>query len=95
LLATKMNTTSQESADSDLNYNPGCIISGQFSRDRYTMSNFDATRNGKPSEQELSVEELEKAVGGGAKKGASKNSDEGPKESLSLNYTKIVWSYTE
>jgi hypothetical protein len=78
-----MNTTSQAAWSAD-----------QSSRERCTMSNFDATKKGKPSEQELSVEELEKAVGGGANKGASKISDEGPEESLSLSFTKITWSFS-
>jgi hypothetical protein len=53
------------------------------------MSDFDATKNGKPSKQELNETELEKAVGGGAKKAASSKTS----ESLSLNFTKIAFDH--
>jgi hypothetical protein len=62
-------------------------------KERTAMSDFDATENGKPSKQELNEAELEKAVGGGAKKAvSSKISDEGPEESLSFNFSKIAFS---
>jgi hypothetical protein len=62
-------------------------------KERTAMSDFDATKNGKPSKQELNEEQLEKAVGGGGKKAvSSKTSDEGPQESLTINFTKIMFT---
>ena len=58
------------------------------------MSNLEPTRKGKPSDYELNDEELEKAVGGGAKNSAN-NTTKGPSESLSLNFTKIQFSYID
>jgi hypothetical protein len=58
-------------------------------KERTAMSDFDATKNGKPSKQELNETELEKAVGGGAKKAASSKTS----ESLSLNFTKIAFDH--
>lgn len=41
------------------------------------------------SHTELTEQDLDRVVGGGASKQAS-----GPTESLSLNFTNIVWTYT-
>jgi hypothetical protein len=58
------------------------------------LSNLDTCETTKPFDHELDERELDRVAGGGAKNTTTKNTTEGPTESLSLNFTKISWTYT-
>jgi len=59
-----------------------------------TMSDLDKAKSATPFDHELTEQELNKVTGGGGKN-AGGAKDTGPTESLSLNFTKVVWTYTE
>jgi hypothetical protein len=59
----------------------------------HTVSNVDTIKNAKPF-AELNEEELEKVTGSGAKNTTGKSNTGDVHESLSLNFTKMMFTNT-
>ena len=59
------------------------------------MSHFNSTEAAKSFDRELDEQELDAVIGGGAKNTTTKSSAEGPTEGLSLNFTKISFTYAQ
>ncbi len=64
------------------------------------MRNFNSTEAAKSFDRELDGQELDNVTGGGARNTttnstSTKKPTEGPTESLSLNFTKISFTYAQ
>jgi bacteriocin-like protein len=59
------------------------------------MSSIDTINRASRFDHELNEQELDKVTGGGGKTTTGKDATDRPSESLSLNFTKVVWTYTD
>ena len=60
-----------------------------------TMSDLDTAKSTKPFDHELTEQDLNKVTGGDGKKAGGAKDTDRPAESLSLNFTKVAFTYTE